>query len=211
MATPKSQRIGIFIIMIVMVVGTIGSFVVMMLGTDNARRDQVANEKRAAEYQKKFEEYQTKLQAQADELSAKYYPTFSQYASRVGTFDRDGVHGVSGEDLVVGEGEQIGDDTKYNAYYIGWTPDGKVFDQSISDGKLRQPIGGSGLISGWTEGVRGMHVGGIREITIPSDKAYGEQGSRDASGRETIPPNTPIRFLVMAVPTPAEIDYPGLD
>lgn len=35
-----------------------------------------------------------------------------------------------------------------------------------------------------------MRVGGIREITIPSDKAYGEQGQGD-----DIPPNTPINLL----------------
>jgi hypothetical protein len=52
--------------------------------------------------------------------------------------------------------------------------------------------------------MKGMKIGGVRELTIPSDKAYGETGSGD-----NIPPNTPIRFIVMAIPLPATIEQPS--
>jgi FKBP-type peptidyl-prolyl cis-trans isomerase FkpA len=59
------------------------------------------------------------------------------------------------------------------------------------------------LIQGWKEGMKGMKIGGIREITIPSDKAYGESGQGD-----DIPANTPLKFVVMAIPAPAAIEQP---
>ena len=49
-----------------------------------------------------------------------------------------------------------------------------------------------------------MRIGGVRVITIPSDKAYGEQGSGD-----DIPPNTPIKFVVMAIELPPAVDIPA--
>ena len=203
MATSKSQRIGILIITVAMVVGTIGSFAVMILGTQNSSREGAENQAKMAELQKDYEEYNKKVQAQGDELSAKYYDEFSQYASRVGGFDKDGVKEVSVVDLKEGDGAEITDSTKYSAYYIGWNPTGKIFDQSISNGKLISPIKGEGLIPGWTEGMKGMKLGGVREITIPSDKAYGEQGRGD-----DIPPNTPLKFVVMAIERPADIPVP---
>jgi FKBP-type peptidyl-prolyl cis-trans isomerase len=105
---------------------------------------------------------------------------------------------VTTTDLVPGDGADITKDTKYQAYYIGWNPKGKTFDSSFSSDKLKAPIDTSqgSMISGWTTGVAGMKVGGVREITIPSDLAYGDKGSGD-----DIPPNTPIKFVVMIIAT----------
>jgi hypothetical protein len=50
-----------------------------------------------------------------------------------------------------------------------------------------------------------MKVGGVRELTIPSDKAYGEAGSGDK-----IPANTPLKFIVMVIPTPEAIKEPAV-
>lgn len=208
MATPKSQRIGILIITIVMIVGTIGSFIVMVIANDNAQKDRIAYQKYQEEYQKKIDDYKKKLQIQNDELSAKYHSVVSPYAARVTTFDRDSVKQLAIEDLVVGEGEEIKDGTKYAAYYIGWTADGKVFDQSIAGDKLKAPFDAStGAIEGWTEGVKGMKLGGVRQLTIPSDKAYKDKAQTDAQGRETIPANSPLRFIIMAIPKPADIPF----
>ena len=48
-----------------------------------------------------------------------------------------------------------------------------------------------------------MKVGGVRELTIPSDLAYGETGSGDS-----IPANTPLKFVIMTIPTPTAIEQP---
>ncbi len=216
MATKKSQRVGILIIMIVTVVGTLGSFLVMILSTQNQSKQQAEYQKVYAKYQQESDAYQKKVQVQADELSTKYYPTFQPYSSQVSTFDLNSVKEVSTEDLVVGDGEEVTGTTELAAYYIGWDANGHVFDQSIdtTTNKLKAPLpiaGGldaASLIAGWKEGMKGMHINGIRVITIPSDKAYGEQGSKDANGKETIAPNMPLRFVVMAIPAPETIPQP---
>ena len=59
------------------------------------------------------------------------------------------------------------------------------------------------VIEGWQKGIVGMKIGGIRELTIPSDLAYGETGSG-----EDIPANTPLKFIVMAIPPVEEVEMP---
>ncbi len=211
MATTKAQRYGILAITVIMVVGTIGMFAAMVLSTNNQATEASKLQTLMAEYQAQTKAHQEKVDAQGDELSKQYYESFKPYESRVGEFDRDAVKELSTEDLVVGEGEEITGTTKFAAYYIGWNPKGKVFDGSIdaANNKLKAPLPiatgleAASLIAGWKEGMKGMHIGGVRLITIPSDKAYGEQGQGD-----NIPPNTPLKFVVMAIPAPAEIPQP---
>ncbi|MEO7904703.1 MAG: FKBP-type peptidyl-prolyl cis-trans isomerase [Candidatus Saccharimonadales bacterium] len=188
MATSKGTRIGIWIIAITMTVGTLGSFAVMVLANGNQQAD-------ASRLQQLMTEFQNEQTAQSDELAAKYYKTFSTYADTPSIFNADSVSKLEIKDLVVGSGEVIKDDTQYSAYYIGWNPKGKVFDQSIEGDTLKAPIEGGNLIEGWNQGVKGMKIGGIRQLTIPAAQAYGEKGSG-----EDIPANTPIKFIVMAIP-----------
>jgi FKBP-type peptidyl-prolyl cis-trans isomerase len=213
MATTNVQRYGILAILIVTVIGTIGSFAVLVLGTQNQAKEAADQQKVVSDYQEKYKEYTAKVTAQGDELSKQYYGTFSPYSSQVAAFDLDGVKELATEDLVVGDGEEITGTTKFAAYYIGWNPKGKVFDESIdtASNKLKAPLSvatgldAASLIAGWKEGMKGMRINGVRVITIPSDKAYGEQGQGD-----DIPPNTPLKFVVMAIPAPAEISQPEI-
>lgn len=213
MATTKFQRWGILTIMIVTVVGTIGSFAVMILASKNEAADTAAYQAALTQYQEDYKAYQAKVDAQADTLSGNYYETFSQYSTRVGTFDRDGVKDLVKTDLVIGDGEEVTGTTQFAAYYIGWNPKGKVFDQSIDtiNNKLKAPLtvaeglDNASLIDGWKEGMKGMKIGGVRELTIPSDKAYGESGQGD-----DIPANTPLKFVVMAIPLPDTIAQPEI-
>ena len=50
----------------------------------------------------------------------------------------------------------------------------------------------AGLIEGWNQGVVGMKLGGIREITMNGDLAYGE---KEMCGTT----NSPLKFIVLAV------------
>jgi len=193
MATPKSQRIGIWVIAIVLMIGTLGSFLAMILGTQNQTSDN-------ANIQKEISAYQLAASSQTKSLSDKYYSEFNKYATIPAAFEADGIKTLSKKDLKVGDGAEITSSTSYNAYCIGWNPKGFVFDQSIKDGALIAPLAGGNMITGWNEGVIGMKLGGIRELTIPSDKAYGATGSGD-----NIPPNTPLKFIVMAIPKVADI------
>lgn len=198
MAATRGQRIGIWIIAIFMGIGTIGSFAIIILGNQNQKNEQA----RYTQLQKEYQDAQT---AQAQKLSATYFPVFSPYASRVGTFDAASVTELKTEDLKVGDGEALTAESSFTAYYIGWTPDGKIFDQSIDGSSLKAPFTAAPgqVIKGWTNGVVGMKVGGVRELTIPSDQGYGEAGSGT-----TIPPNTPLKFVMMTIPTPAQIEVP---
>lgn len=196
MATPRSQRIVIWIIAIVMTLGMLGSFLVMGLSVKNQSID---NDQLTKAYQK----YQIDTAMQATKLSDKYYKDFSQYASVPTEFTASEVTSLTKKDLKVGDGAEIKSDTPYSAYYIGWNPKGVIFDQSISEGSLKSPISGGNLIKGWNQGVVGMKVGGVRELAIPSDLAYGATGSGD-----NIPANTPIKFVVMIIPKVEAVEMP---
>lgn len=192
--TPKGQRIGILVIAVVMIVGTLGSFAILIMGNDNALKER---EQQAKEYQAEMEKQQKAYEEQqklAAQLSEKYYPIFKEYKDAPEQFDAESVGDkVTHKDLREGTGETINKDSTYKAYYIGWNPKGVEFDSSFDSDKLKAPLDVSAgmLIPGWYEGVEGMKIGGVREITIPSDLAYGEEGSGDK-----IPPNTPIKFIV---------------
>lgn len=223
MATAKTQRIAIFVIMIVMVVGTLGSFFVIILQNENQKADSKRQQVAVAKYQEDLAAHQRQIDAQTSELSKKYYPELSKYQDSPAKFDRDGVDKIVKKDLKVGSGATIGDDTKFAAYYIGWNPDGEVFDQSIEEATkslkiplyysdvnsgsvgLEEGLKNASLIEGWKDGMKGMKIGGVRLLTIPSDVAYGEQGSGDM-----IPANTPIKFIVMAIPALKDIKQPEI-
>ena len=184
-----------------MAVGSLGIYFVAVLANQNGTKDQAA-------IQKAYSDYQAAVEKQADELSAKCYPAFSEYIGEVAAFDAGSVTELQSVDLKEGDGEAITDSSSYSAYYIGWNPSGKIFDQSISNGKLKAPLAvqnNSGLIEGWTKGVVGMKLGGVRELTIPAAQAYGSQ-----SPSADIPANTPLKFVIMAVPSPKAIEVPAI-
>ena len=210
MATTKGQRIGIWVIAGMMFLGTVGGFVAMMVAPGNEAKDQAAFKKAQDEYAKATDERKKKVEAQANELSQKYYGKFSEFSSRVGAFEVGDVKELVKEDLVEGEGAEVKDDTKLAVYYIGWNAKGEIFDQSIADGKLKAPLNMDGpantaVIQGWKEGLIGMKIGGVRELTIPADKAYGDKAQGDK-----IPANSPLKFVVMAIEKPANIPEPEM-
>lgn len=86
-------------------------------------------------------------------------------------------------------------------HYTGRLLDGTVFDSSIERGEsITFPL--QGVIKGWTEGLQLMKEGGTTVFYIPSELAYGEQGTPNGP----IPPNAPLIFEVQLIkvnPTPA--------
>jgi len=74
-------------------------------------------------------------------------------------------------------------------HYKGWFDDGKAFDSSYERGApIEFPL--NGVIKGWTEGMQLVGKGGMIELEIPYDLAYGERG------RPGIPPKANLHFLV---------------
>ena len=52
-------------------------------------------------------------------------------------------------------------------------------------------LGQREVIDGWDEGIKGMRVGGIRQLVIPASLGYGANGSG-----ENIPPNAALKFEI---------------
>jgi peptidylprolyl isomerase len=76
--------------------------------------------------------------------------------------------------------------------YTGWLLNGTKFDSSLDRGSPFSFVLGAGqVIPGWDEGLATMKVGGKRQLVIPPELAYGDQG---ASG--VIPPNATLVFEV---------------
>ncbi len=204
-SSTKAQRIGIWIIAIVMTIGTIGSFVVVALSNDNQKIDQSRGARLMSEYQAKYAEYSAKAKTQSDELSKQYFDSFNQYASLPAVFNKDDVKDLVKTDIKVGDGLEIKEGDSFTAYYIGWNPSGEVFDGSIDGSVLKAPFTAEpgSVIQGWSQGAVGMKVGGVRELIIPSGLAYGETGSGDK-----IPANTPLKFVLMLIQKPDTIVQP---
>lgn len=197
--TKTSTRIFVGFMAFLMVASTIGLYASIVLRAQNPGEPQTATEAQTR-LQAMTQEQEEAASQQALELSARYFDQFVQYKTEVKAFNAAAVTELATRDIKTGEGAEItADFTDYSMYYIGWLPDETIFDSSFDDAanptSLKSPLPGSGsYIEGWNEGVIGMRVGGVREITIPSEKGYGEAGQG-----ESIPPNTPLRFIVMAV------------
>ena len=59
-------------------------------------------------------------------------------------------------------------------HYVGWTADGKKFDDSIARGQpVTFPL--DRVIPGWTEGLQLMKEGETRRFWVPTKLAYGEK------------------------------------
>lgn len=100
-------------------------------------------------------------------------------------------------DLKVGEGATVAAGANVTANYIGVAcSTGKIFDSSYSRGSPT-PFPLSGVIKGWQDGLVGMKVGGQRLLGIPSDQAYGPQGSSSGG----IGPDEALWFVVEIVDT----------
>ena len=213
--TPAWQRYSIWVILILTVISTVALYVSSFLQTESNSEVQ----KNRSQVLKKYQDYRKKVEEQAKELSAKYYDSFKEYEKAPVAFNAASIKELTKKDLKEGDGEEFTDSTtKFQAYYIGWKPDGTVFDGSFENGRLKSPVvfrkeGKKwGLIEGWSEGLKGMKVGGIRELSIPADKAYGAQGSvNQEDSSKTIGPNTPLKFIVMLIPEFEEIPRPNLE
>lgn len=94
-------------------------------------------------------------------------------------------------DVVEGTGEPVRPGAMVAVHYTGWlASNGVEFDSSVRRGEPSE-FSLNGVIAGWSNGIPGMKVGGIRRLFIPWHMAYGEQGS----GRN-IPPRADLVFEV---------------
>jgi len=82
---------------------------------------------------------------------------------------------------------------KLSMHYTGTLySDCSKFDSSVDRGEpFKFTLGKGEVIKGWDDGLRGMCIGEKRKLTIPSDLAYGDDGSGDK-----IPGGSTLQFEV---------------
>ncbi|MEV7567480.1 FKBP-type peptidyl-prolyl cis-trans isomerase [Streptomyces tanashiensis] len=96
-------------------------------------------------------------------------------------------------DLIVGDGLEAKPGRVVQVHYVGVTFEtGKEFDASWDRGlPFKFAVGGGKVIKGWDRGIRGMKVGGRREIIVPPRLGYGKQ-----SPSPLIPAGSTLVFVV---------------
>ncbi len=96
-------------------------------------------------------------------------------------------------DLIEGTGKEAKSGDQVTVQYVGvGYESGEEFDSSWSRAKpFPFTLGAGEVIPGWDQGVEGMKVGGQRELIIPPELAYGEEGRPPAIG-----PNETLVFVI---------------
>jgi peptidylprolyl isomerase len=97
------------------------------------------------------------------------------------------------EDITTGDGVEAKVGDTISAHYVGVAHStGEEFDSSWDRGApLSFRLGVGQVIKGWDDGIVGMKVGGRRQLTIPANLAYGDQGAGGA-----IKPGEALIFVV---------------
>jgi FKBP-type peptidyl-prolyl cis-trans isomerase len=98
-------------------------------------------------------------------------------------------------DVKEGTGDPVQPGATITAHYTGAVAaTGTIFQSSKEFGKPIQ-FGLNQVIKGWTDGVPGMKVGGIRRLVIPAEQAYGASPPYGSQ----IPPNAALVFDIELV------------
>jgi peptidylprolyl isomerase len=101
--------------------------------------------------------------------------------------------GLYVQDVTEGDGPAARRTSRVWIHYIGWLPDGTVFDGSLGGDPFHTRLGGNEVIRGWNEGIVGMRRGGVRRLVVPPNLGYG------SSGRGDVPPGATLIFRLELV------------
>ena len=93
-------------------------------------------------------------------------------------------------DITTGTGALVINGQTLSVHYTGWLSNGAQFGSNVSQQAFPFVLGGQQVIRGWDRGFAGAHVGGARQLIIPSEMGYGPQGNG------LIPPNAILVFNV---------------
>lgn len=198
--TTNWQRVSIWIIAIVMGLGTLLTFFVMVFAGQNPDVDpnQIAAKKQQEAYERRLQSDEYNAYMKQQEEAKANLRALDGYADKVTAFNASDITELTVETLVEGTGATVKAGDTISVNYTGWLPDGTIFDSTKSEGSdassVSFTLSTSKIIEGWVKGLVGKRAGGVYLLSVPSDLAYGESGYRD-----TIPGNTPLRFIVQIV------------
>lgn len=98
--------------------------------------------------------------------------------------------GLYVQDLTEGDGFTAKRTSLVTLHYVGYLPDGTIFDTSSGGEPLHFRLGANEVIRGWNQGIPGMKRGGIRRLVVRPSLGYRSQS------RGRIPPNSTLIFDV---------------
>ena len=98
--------------------------------------------------------------------------------------------------LIEGEGPEAAEGDTVIVHYVGVrSEDGAEFDSSYEGGQPYPVVLGlNDVIAGWEQGLLGARAGERRQLDIPADLAYGDQGAGDV-----IQPGDALTFVIDVV------------
>jgi FKBP-type peptidyl-prolyl cis-trans isomerase FkpA len=127
----------------------------------------------------------------APEAPAPYDPERVAFAPELGVdlaaMERTS-SGLYVQDLREGDGFTAQRSSLVTLHYVGYLPDGTIFDASAGGEPFQFRLGGNEVIRGWNQGIPGMRRGGIRRLVVRPSLGY------RAQGRGKIPPNSTLIF-----------------
>lgn len=134
------------------------------------------------EVQKVSQEKQRAMQAeQSVKNKTEGAAYLAENAKKEGVVTTDS--GLQYKSLVAGNGAKPTRSDQVKVHYKGTLIDGTVFDSSYDRGEpIVFPV--TGVIAGWIEGLQLMQVGSKFELVIPSNLAYGANGSGPVIGAD---------------------------
>ena len=101
--------------------------------------------------------------------------------------------GLQYHDFVIGDGEAADSTHRIIVHYAGWLTDQRLIGTSyLTNAPITVNLGSDTIIDGWNEGIPGMREGGERQLLIPPELGYGEDGF-DGAG---IPSNATLIYEI---------------
>jgi FKBP-type peptidyl-prolyl cis-trans isomerase FklB len=133
--------------------------------------------------------YMTKLQEKEGTINAEKGKKFLADNKKLpGVVET--ASGLQIKTIKEGTGKSPGENDQVRCNYRGRLINGDQFDSSYDRGEPAEfPL--QGVIPGWTEGLQLMKEGGIYELYVPGDLAYGSRG-----GGQLIGPNETLIFEI---------------
>lgn len=187
-STNKAQRMAIWVIAIVMAVGTLGSFFIFLLPSSNTpvkTQEEKDYERQLAEMQKEQEACPS---GQVNDNKISPAPTPPE------VMPAGDITELRTEDVTVGDGGEVKAGDCVEILYHGvLAADAKAFSggDNYADG-IPYRARTNGFVEGFAKGMVGMKVGGERKIFIPSEQAYGANPPQGGD----IPADADLVFVV---------------
>lgn len=208
--TSVGQRIVIAVVALLLLGSTVLTYALIVLSRGSSSNS--SNAAKIAEIEAKYDAKRQEVEDAAASISDKdkYFAELKKYADQqVKSYNSTAANNekLKTTDLKEGTGRAlVENDSDYLAYYVGWCPDGSIFDTSFTYAEddtdkltptgLGAPIAAGSLIEGWVQGVTGMKINGIRQVNMAGELAYGEttEGNHICGMS-----NAPLRFLVLPI------------